>query len=342
MDKTETSMIQDISTLTHEIPPQDGPGVVERKKNNQGSHECEVLAPGSEAAESTRAWRHCLKNPGHEKFSPVSEFSLDHLPLRHRRESILTRIWAVSDTTARLRVSYTSRGRPDGYPFCEYKGSTLPHYGSGWVHDVYTGEGTCPCVDCSLNSSPCQEWYEIHVVTACHVVYDSDEALSTTVEFFYDDETSREEGRVETLTGSKVGWRYEDDDYYMFTCATHNGELYTRLKNAVRSRGFRVEYPWLWFNERKLSTAAREENVVVVVSHPHGHPKRITVGEWSRPWSGDGSAAEQRFQYTAASCPGSSGAPVFLLKLTSGGLGLIPHSGFNQEEKLNFSATTFF
>ncbi|KAK3727442.1 hypothetical protein RRG08_058859 [Elysia crispata] len=41
---------------------------VQRKKNDRGSVECEVLGFGPEALESAAAWEYCRKNPQHSTF----------------------------------------------------------------------------------------------------------------------------------------------------------------------------------------------------------------------------------------------------------------------------------
>ena len=477
-----------------------------KKKHNQGSHEIEVLGPGPEASESSHAWKNCTKNPGHAKFIPVAEFGLGHLPAEYRCESVLDTITAFSVLTVRLTVKYTSWERPDGYTFCDHRGSRQPHDGSGCVRHIRPGKGPCPCSACSASSSPCQEWYKVFVQTACHVVYNLEEAASTTVEFFYDDVMSRYDGRVRTLAGLEVGRKYEKHDNFLLVCPTHDGELAMKIKEALSVSGFipekprhsnkaaprhtdnktssHVDYttpkhsdnatPELMDNaiqqtdntiqqtdntiqqtdntiqqtdntiqqtdntiqqtdntiqqtdntiqqtdntiqqtdntiqqkdntnqqtditiqptdntiqqkdntnqqtditiqptdntiQQQDNTIQQTDNaiqhtdnatfkqdekapdrVIVVVSHPHGQPKQVSVGDWvrSRDVVGrpgrQGGQIPQWCEYTTDTCPGSSGAPVLVLSSASRGPGLAVHSGYNEEEKVNYSAVSFF
>ena len=50
----------------------------------------------------------------------------------------------------------------------------------------------------------------------------------------------------------------------------------------------------------------------VVVSHPHGRPKQITIG---RVKGADPSRPEALITYDASTCPGCSGAPVLAFYL---------------------------
>ena len=134
-----------------------------------GNHECEVLGRGPEATESAYAWKNCTKNPGHSQFIPAPEFCLDHLPKWCADPTVVECVRAISALTVRLRVNYTSWGRPDGYSFANHRGSNILHTGSGWVRDIKVGSGPCRCPECQQSSFPKQVWYEVHLETACHV-----------------------------------------------------------------------------------------------------------------------------------------------------------------------------
>ena len=90
------------------------------------------------------------------------------------------------------------------------------------------------------------------------------------------------------------------------------------------------------------------DRVIVVVSHPHGQPKQVSVGDWVRSRDVVGQPGRQGGQipqwceYTTDTCPGSSGAPVLVLSSASRGPGLAVHSGYNEEEKVKYSAVSFF
>ena len=287
---------------------------IQKKKRDQGSIECEVLGFGPEAAESAGAWDTCTKNPAHAKFIPVPEFSLRHLPSDFQEESVLDFIRAFAVLTVRLRVDFVSWQRPKGYAFAENRGSRVLHVGSGLVTSVSEGKGPCPCKICSIGPSPCQQWFEIHLATACHVLYNTEEALFTRVDFFYDAEQSRREGTMKTLWGYEVTKKSKKSDGCFFTCATHDKDLVTQLQTFLQH--FKQA-------KRNLPREIPTESLIVIVSHPHGQPKKVTVGEllkyqvnWAEPRAG---ALTWTLFYNTATCPGSSGAPVFEVSSRSTG-----------------------
>ncbi|RUS70338.1 hypothetical protein EGW08_021899 [Elysia chlorotica] len=309
--------------------------LVWEKKHDQGCHECEVIGGSSEAEESDQAWTKCTKNPGHYKFLPASKFALKHLDRGFRCTMVFNSIKAISDLTVRLRVTYTSLNRPNGYAFAKYKGSHILHLGSGWVYRVRLGEGPCPCRDCTISSASSTQWYRIYIFTACHVVYNSEEAQHTMVDFFYDDETFRKTGKMSTIWGSEVVVKDEDKDYSLLSCAIHSNDLFMKLKEARQNLSLRELVRRALRNSQSLPKPA-----VVIVSHPHGQAKQITVGRLVR-MKFDAEPREQVSDkclvYTTDTCPGSSGAPVIVIGSRTMFSGFVSHSGCKQVEKVNYS-----
>ena len=230
----------------------------------------------------------------------------------------------AADLTVKLSVCYTSQDRPDGYPFCQCRGSSLPRVGTGWIKRVDSGwilhvdskiNKPCPCDKC--NGQEVRKYWRFEVQTAKHVVYDTEEAKKTRLELFYDDETSHQEGKVVSVPALRVDWSRAEYDQCFMECVTHDEEigemlesLYRRwvsLTKAVRSRS----RPF-YFNTSSLSDRPREMSTrelqlyTLIISHPHGQAKKITLGKWRE--------VKGRVQdYQTATCPGSSGAPVFVL-----------------------------
>ena len=148
-------------------------------------HGVEVL-PGllPEVEESAGKWRRCTKNPSHRTFIPISDFTIDHFPPITGKQEFFKHIKKFADLTVRLRVNYTSKKRRDDDAFHELRGTHAIRCGSGWVRGVSRGKGPCPSSTVGTDgSSPNQEWFEIHVTTARHVVYNKEEAISTKVNF---------------------------------------------------------------------------------------------------------------------------------------------------------------
>ena len=308
-----------------------------------GNHECEVLGQGPEATESAYAWKNCTKNPGHSQFIPAPEFCLDHLPKWCADPTVVECVRAISALTVRLRVNYTSWGRPDGYSFANHRGSNILHTGSGWVRDIKVGSGPCRCPECQQSSFPKQVWYEVHLETACHVVYNTEEAQATKADFFYDDEGSREEGWTETIHAVDNIVQDADGDSCVLLCATHNQGLAEMLRMYLKKV---VRYRFKKDDDICFPTPWRY--LCVIVSHPHGQAKKVTVGK-CKPNMKKHEFFRSCFTYNTPTCPGSSGAPVLTLGFKERGQYTLaqsdrsllpPHSQWLKAQKLNQSAAT--
>ncbi|GFO20795.1 hypothetical protein PoB_004730000 [Plakobranchus ocellatus] len=296
-----TSGQQENPEHVERIPDEQDP--VRRKRYDQGNHECEVLGHGPEAAESAYAWDRCDKNSGHIDFIPVPNFCLDHLPEWCRSSSVLDYVIAICALTVRLRVSYTSKGRPEGYTFSKDRGSDILHTGTGWVHNVVPGEGFCQCPKCCQSSSPCQTWFLVFIKTACHVVFNTEEAQSTKIDFFYDDKTSK----IETYWGQGVSDKNEQSDNCTIFFATHNVALAEQLQQCIRRTETQV------FRPDHSRFFSRWHCSCIIVSHPHGQPKHVTLGK-IKLWPSATLEFRKNFVYTTDTCPGSSGAPVVVFE----------------------------
>ncbi|GFS04760.1 hypothetical protein ElyMa_001183700 [Elysia marginata] len=279
------------------------------KSTDLSHHECEILEKGLEAAEAALAWERCKKNPGHAEFIPVQEFLASHLP------SSLTggdraRLSMIVDRTVRLRVHCTSRDRPDGDCLSQYRGSDRLRLGTGFIYYMNDPKCNqpCPCRECGGNVA--KKFWTFSVITACHVVYNTEEAKETKVDLFYDDENCEQDGRMKTVWAVEVKWAESDNDLCVIFCVTHDEMLGERIRclieqwnsghSQTESEGTSV--PSLDFGDK----------AALVVSHPHGQPKKISVGKISLVT--DSCVDEFGCEYLAATCPGSSGAPVIEIR----------------------------
>ncbi|GFN99980.1 hypothetical protein PoB_002648600 [Plakobranchus ocellatus] len=301
-----------------------------------GSYDLQVLGSGPEAAESGNAWRRCQKHPGHANFIPVSEFGLTHLPVQYRSQSIVDIVKIIAALTVKLVVRNNKTLRPEG--FC-YALRAEVHVGSGWVLDVFKGRYTCEgCPECRP-SSPAEEegtqkdknnWYSIVLVTAKHVVYSPHEAEATEVQFFYDDKNSRKDKSMKSVYGTLIVDSNSIQDWCVLTCRTHDVGLASVLKDYVERSTNKV------MEESKDdhicdsqggTTPDEPDHFCVMVSHPHGQPKMVTFGMLQKMDKTDEaedvdmeklnelsrhSLLENPIFYTVDTCPGSSGAPVFM------------------------------
>ncbi|GFS25064.1 hypothetical protein ElyMa_005173600 [Elysia marginata] len=275
---------------------------IEDQKKDQGLHECEVFGSWPANAESTFAWDNCTKTQNnHRNFVPFSEFCEKNLPSHCIfKESLANYIKTFASLVVRLRINYVSTYRPDGYTFARSRGAYLPHLGTGWVYRLKRGIGHCPCQIC-LNNPPSSspDWWDIEVFTACHVVYDKQEAQWTSVDFFHNDDNSE----ITTVLGYDVKDNDPRNDVCILRCATHDKHLFQTLEDAM----------WMCYYLKKDIKDALLPSLCVVISHPHGKPKKITVGEIAGKADfcpEESLMADFMYTYSAETCNGSSGAPV--------------------------------
>ncbi|RUS91199.1 hypothetical protein EGW08_001005, partial [Elysia chlorotica] len=235
----------------------------------------------------------CSKKSSHKEFIAVQDFLDNYQPIKEYEDSRAL-LRSIIDLTVRLRLNWTSPARQDDDVFSDVRGSDKLRTGTGFILSVVgpvTNE-SCPCEVC-CGQTVAKSWRFL-VRTARHMVYDTVEAQETQVDFFYDDD---EIGKKETVRALKVVKSYPERDICEMLCVTHDEDLAGRVQSA---------YLFLDF----ISLVLKDEWQVLVVSHPHGKPKKITVGVGR---SGTSQQPLLLLGYNAATCPGSSGAPVVLL-----------------------------
>ncbi|XP_035826772.1 uncharacterized protein LOC101857261 [Aplysia californica] len=290
-------------------------------------------------ADLQRHFIDCDKHPGHEMFTPVSTFSVRDLPEGYQDPDIVAYIRAQADLTVRVVSRYTSSDRPDNYAFSGIKGETFLRTGTGFIQYVYKCEGRtdkpCPCPECKNSDAPRAQWAKVKIRTATHVVFDDTEAKHSVAELFYDNHEDLKNGKIKTVFGDNVCFGAIRGDWCDMRCVTHDLDLCDYIKDAWGR--------WRWL-ESKVNEKFRgdEHRLSVVVSHPHGCNKQVSVGRWADRVVVGGSKGWESsvYSYDTPTCPGSSGAPVWLLgKVKWGGFfGRHPHSG-RPLEGLNLSAT---
>ena len=245
---------------------------------------------------------------------------------------------ATADLTVKLFVCYTSQDRPDGYPFCQCRGSSLPRAGTGWIDRVVSMSFIpCPCDKC--NGRMVKKYWKFYVRTAKHVVYDTKEAKKTRLDLFYEDETSHKKRKVVSVPALRVGWSSAEYDQSLMVCETHDekiGEmvesLYRRwvsLDKTMRSRSTPFYFKKSSLSDRPREMSTREPQYYsLIISHPHGQAKKITLGKLRE-------LKDYVQDYQTATCPGSSGAPVLELYTEGDDAGL-RHWGLRHYDALSF------
>ncbi|GFR69712.1 hypothetical protein ElyMa_000308300 [Elysia marginata] len=196
--------------------------------------------------------------------------------------------------------------------------------GTGFVYHVSAASDNkmpCPCDECK---GEIKIHWKIYVRTARHVVFNSEEAEKTKIDFFYDDTDSLIHGMVKSVWGIKLEVEEPDPkfDESVILCITHDENLVRRIKSDKSHWKPFINYsPIFYPNNRGLidslptAEACRKYAHAVIFSHPHYMPKMVSVGKWntSQNHSIDISNNGIKFQYQTPTCSGCSGAPVILI-----------------------------
>lgn len=291
--------------------------------------------PTVERGELSKYRPECKKNPDHKKFIPITSFNETHLPEGYQDEDICNTIKALAELTVRIDVTYTSPDRPQfypdsdvPYPFYNERKSHIMRTGSGWVEEIRKynkcDNKTCPCYSCQ-QSNPIKVWGECHVVTAALVVYDDSEARHTTCRIGFDSSQSP----LVNLEGIEIVRSDVAGDRCVFSCVTHDLSLIDKLQNTMDT------YEALdWKVNDKYSKTLEKHKIAIIVSHPHGCTKQVSIGQWMHRYFV--TDEQTKYTYNTCTCPGSTGAPVYILGRDSL-MSNHNHSGANAEG--NYSGT---
>ncbi|XP_059158182.1 uncharacterized protein LOC131942363 [Physella acuta] len=286
-----------------------------------GKHEVQECLKGQSESDLHTHKINCKKNPGHTGFIPAKKFRKEHLPPGYQDSDVYDVVNGEMYVTVRITVKFTSPHRPkfvvgtqDPYPCYSSRGKRLLRTGTGKVDSVYydkEGVNKCPCPECETSIKPKKKFAHIRVLTARHVIYDSSEASRASCRLWFDDDQSP----VVNIYGWKAhGSSPTDQDWTILVCLTHDLEIPEKLLNVIR----RFRDVWLKANE-KYESRVEVDKLAIIVSHPHGCSKQVSVGRWVHRQE---IGRYSRYTYTACTCPGSSGAPVYKLGRTDH-----PHSG---------------
>ncbi|GFS26767.1 hypothetical protein ElyMa_005225800 [Elysia marginata] len=210
------------------------------------------------------------------------------------------------DLTVRLTVRCTSQDRPDDDDMAGDRGTDKVRVGTGCIWYVRGPNYNRPCFCRNCNGKKTRKQWRFQIATAKHVVYNTEEAKQTKIDLFYDDDSCRKDGRMKSLWGLsvKMELRYPDRDVCNVLCVTCDEDLGERIKSAWFCRSNNVNRhnsPGLGLQP----SCDKDSHLVLIASHPHGQPKKITMGYRRYTYR------NPRVEYNTPTCPGSSGAPVF-------------------------------
>ncbi|CAL1542463.1 unnamed protein product [Lymnaea stagnalis] len=301
---------------------------------SQGTFETEICC-GPES-DLHKEYDNCKKDPSHKGFKPFNSFSFYDIPERYRLPIIYDVIRDLAQLTVRIMCTFSSSERPEkmkgeAYPsYKESEGKQCVRYGTGRIFNIINftekDDKPCPCSLCKASGQSTFAWCLVEVITARHVVFNDHEARATKCRWGYDSDDCCDI-TFEGLS-SKVSDRIEDD-WCKLKCVTHVTAL-GKLRTFIES--FNTKSRELYLQCRSIKQIHK---LTVIVSHPHGCPKQISIGYWRQRHHVGG--VDTKYTYSSSTCNGSSGAAVYILG-RDGKLGLFHqiHSGCKTENgKLN-------
>uniref|UniRef100_A0A2C9KYZ0 Peptidase S1 domain-containing protein n=1 Tax=Biomphalaria glabrata TaxID=6526 RepID=A0A2C9KYZ0_BIOGL len=280
-----------------------------------GTHEVQVAEANTNPEESSKR---CARGCCSDDMVDVDKFTLEHLPIEYRQDDIFNLAQAIASLTVKLKVTFVSDSRPQfipktdsPYPLYDKRGSgDFISMGSGRVCDVVQQKGrggdTCKCSGCKISPNPSKNWWTIKIFTATAVVYDSKEANQTSCTFF--DHGGENDHNKFKISGCRCVWLDVEGDLCLLEIISCNKKLCELLFSTIKT--FNVI--WQSLNQTFKNLKATEERLIIIVSHPHGDHKRISVGHGVDIGT-ICNLGFSKYIYNAPTCLGSSGGPVYAL-----------------------------
>ncbi|KAK6980414.1 hypothetical protein BgiMline_021427 [Biomphalaria glabrata] len=289
-----------------------------------GEHESQFYDGCESALE--KLFEGCTKNPGHANFIPVNTFGLEHLPEGYRDTNVLHElVKAIAELTVRIQVNTVSPYRPEfwpestvPYPCFGLKEREIIRTGSGRIRSVIKYDNgynkfdgkhkkdhtACTCHKCQQSDVPCTIWWEAELLTATSLVFDDEEVRSSSCRLFYDTPDSP----VVSLDKITVDNVNIVEDRCLLICVSCDVALMERLEKTVE-----LFDELMWDVHDRYKASRDVDKLTFVVSHPHGYLKQVSIGQWKNVYQVGVFNFKNRFTYTAGTCPGCTGAPVYFL-----------------------------
>lgn len=273
----------------------------------------------------------------------------------------------------RVLVKWTSKNRPNEDACARLRGTRNTRTASGKY--VFDNPRDIQAIDCPIpqchRKADLGEHHKIYqgdvkVFTNKHVIYDEDELNKTVVDFFYD---SSDRVGVIREYATKLFYTKPSSDKTFLKVTLHDESLVYILQQIDTDK-------CRCFHQLPKEILPRMSAFAIVISHPHGLPKKVSIGrvirvteenmsdvtlanakiagDLERKWFGS-RTEEDYINYMAAlgkldlpvykiwydtpTCQGSSGASVlFGARQCSGTWGpyMAFHSAYDIDSKLNY------
>ncbi|CAL1529296.1 unnamed protein product [Lymnaea stagnalis] len=305
----KSTILDDVIDLETNSEVSDHP--VRQRKMTQ---DFQILAETHETSSYLESYI-CVKKSSHRDFVPINELTMENMDINLDRNfcnpDLLLLIKAIGNLTVKVTVTYMSPGRPNSVKV--YSGSSF--CGTGMVTNVQRYKEVdslnCQCLKCESKSisNRSKEWGKIKIKTASDIVFDDIEARQSLFQLFYDGETYA----FTTLEGMKVnkpGKIRTDQGWIEVECASCDEYLLNKLESYIaRCTELMAKVNITYSSCRKV------DKLAVIVAHPHGAPKHVSFGYWRKRKvvSSDQVHEYTKYTYTTSTCPGSSGAFVYIL-----------------------------
>ncbi|CAL1538323.1 unnamed protein product [Lymnaea stagnalis] len=284
-------------------------------------------------------YKQCTKENNHEEYIKVSEIA-SRFPQNFREDSdLIYQIKTMADLTVRIEIPLDTKTRRNG---------------TGFVQKIRSQKGnSCPDKTCPMNGS-CHKWAIATVTTVYHVINSKDpkkamqEELAdrAVVKVFTGEADGADEDCGKILKGFKLvdsDKEINNFDWCAFECVSHDDDVIFELEASLKIHEDM---------QRKTYDKYKQEDkrLIVIVGYPHGGPKRMSYCEPKTGHVNRCILKEVRdtqewccYSYTAATCRGSSGSPVFILGQPLCGFGYWfghphNHSAWRDSEKSSLSS----
>ncbi|KAH9495991.1 hypothetical protein Btru_012368 [Bulinus truncatus] len=154
------------------------------------------------------------------------------------------------------------------------------------------------------SKKPREAWWLIRVSTAAHVVFDDIEAKGTTCTLFYDSK----DGETVNIEGLRIQTKDVKRDICKLLCVVCDSNLADKIDKYVD------KFVAAWervFDKFFRDDEFENEKLAVIVHHPHGYFKHVSIGRWKEKFTEkQGDAILKQYMYDTPTCPGSAGALV--------------------------------
>ncbi|CAL1533103.1 unnamed protein product [Lymnaea stagnalis] len=238
--------------------------------------------PDCRFAESSSFLNYQCTKGNHKDYVPIDSLFYPTLPEAYEREDIASVVKALGKLVVKIEVNHSSPRRPKLFPG---KNAKFPK-----GHCRATGK----IIFSERKRDFGQEWGEIKIATSSHVVFDQSEAEHTTCILNFDNADSE----VVKLKCTKVTYVNTEQDNCLLICKTGDMNLVKQLMDNIYD--FVNTHKELHEKYRNLP----KNDLVLTVSHPHGHTKQVSIGSYAEP---------DKNKYHLTTCKGSSGAPIYRL-----------------------------